>query len=100
MTTFLKTTEALFCLFLFFMSIFFLLLAYDTRTGLEWVGADNDYIFLRTLQSGKPLVIYSESFPYSDPMRDDGRWQPLVNMEYNLVSFLYNLIHHQELKDK
>ncbi len=51
------------------------------------LGPTDDYVFLRTLQSDKPLLYYSQSFPYYDA-RSMGRFIPLagIEMEYNLVA--------------
>lgn len=46
----------------------------------------DDFVFLRTLQSGKPILYYSQSFPYYDA-KELGRFTPLVPMEYNLAWF-------------
>ncbi|MDI6717464.1 MAG: hypothetical protein QMD86_00200 [Patescibacteria group bacterium] len=43
----------------------------------------DDFIFLRTLQSGKPILYYSSDFPYYDAATM-GRFTPLAAMEYNL----------------
>jgi len=48
------------------------------------LGPTDDFVFLRTLQQGKPLLYYSSSFPYYD-MYKIGRFSPLTAMEYNLV---------------
>jgi hypothetical protein len=47
------------------------------------LGPTNDFIFLRTLQSGKLFLPYSQNFPYFDTVKL-GRFSPLAVMEYNL----------------
>lgn len=57
---------------------------------------NDDFIFLRTLQSGNPILYYSDSFPYYDAMKI-GRFTPLAAMEYNfglLLSSLPNAFHY------
>ncbi len=50
------------------------------------LGPTDDIVFLRTLQQGKPLLYYSQAFPYYETA-NLGRFVPLVAMEYNLVGF-------------
>jgi len=67
------------------------------------LGPDNDHMFLRTLQVGKPLFYYNSNFLYFDPIKD-GRFMPLGTIEYNLVGlfskspsfFWYFFIHALE----
>lgn len=67
------------------------------------LGPNDDFVFLRTLQSGKPLIYASDSFPYYD-WKGLGRFQPLVSMEYNIIGlfskspkpFWYYFIHFVE----
>ena len=47
------------------------------------LGPTDDFIFLKTLQSGKPLLYYSHDFPYYDAAKM-GRFTPLAAMEYNI----------------
>jgi len=62
----------------------------------------DDYIFLRTLQVGKPILYHSADFPYYDSFAF-GRLSPLVAMEYNFVGlfstspFWYFFVHAAEL---
>ena len=64
------------------------------------LGPNDDFVFLRTLQSGKPLIYASDNFPYYD-WKELGRFQPLVSMEYNFIGlfsrspspFWYYFIH-------
>lgn len=53
------------------------------------LGPTDDVVFLRTLQSGKPLFYYSSDFPYYDVFQM-GRFTPLLSMEYNLVGLFSN----------
>ena len=46
------------------------------------LGPTDDFIFLRTLQSGEPILYYSADFPYYDTA-GLGRFTPLAAMEYN-----------------
>lgn len=46
------------------------------------LGPTDDFIFLRTLRSGKPILYYSADFPYYDTA-GLGRFTPLGAMEYN-----------------
>src|SRR3989338_6967751 len=50
------------------------------------IGPENDHMFLRTLQVGKPLFYYNSGFLYFNPIKD-GRFMPLGTIEYNLVGF-------------
>lgn len=47
------------------------------------LGPTDDFVFLDTLQSGKPLVYYSVNFPYYDVI-GMGRFTPIGALEYNL----------------
>jgi hypothetical protein len=49
------------------------------------LGPNDDYAFLSTLQSGRPLPPYGHNFPFYDDARI-GRFDPLVAQEYNLVA--------------
>jgi hypothetical protein len=49
------------------------------------LGPTDDYAFLSTLESGKPLPFYGRNFPFYDDARL-GRFDPLVAQEYNLVA--------------
>ena len=51
------------------------------------LGPTDDFIFLRTLQADKPLLYYSQDFPYYDAVKL-GRFTPLAGMEYNLFGLL------------
>lgn len=44
----------------------------------------DDFTFLRTLQAGKFMLYYSESFPYYDSL-SMGRFTPITGTEYNLA---------------
>ena len=66
------------------------------------LGPTDDFIFLKTLQVGKPILYYSANFPYYYYNAIlGGRFVPLAAMEYNLVgllskspsAILYYLIH-------
>lgn len=50
------------------------------------LGPENDFMFLRTLQAGKPLFEYKPNFLYYNLIKD-GRFMPLGTIEYNLVGF-------------
>ena len=50
------------------------------------LGPTDDFIFLRTLQSGEPILYYSADFPYYDTA-GLGRFTPLAAMEYNFFGF-------------
>ena len=50
------------------------------------LGISNDIMFLRTLQAGKPILLYSPDFPDFDPIKM-GRFTPMGTMDYNLVGF-------------
>ena len=50
------------------------------------LGISNDIMFLRTLQAGKPILLYSPSFPDFDPIKM-GRFTPMGTIEYNLFGF-------------
>lgn len=43
----------------------------------------DDFIFLKTLQADKPILYYSQDFPYYNAA-EMGRFTPLAAMEYNL----------------
>lgn len=87
-------------IFAFFVVIYAILLVIYPQ-----VGADNDYHFLRTLQSGKPLIESSKDFPYADTLSTSGRYMPMVSMEYNFIGlfstspspFWYYLYHAVQL---
>lgn len=49
------------------------------------LGPNDDYAFLSTLESGKPLPFYGRNFPFYDDARL-GRFDPIVGQEYNLVA--------------
>ncbi|PIR87919.1 MAG: hypothetical protein COU10_02075 [Candidatus Harrisonbacteria bacterium CG10_big_fil_rev_8_21_14_0_10_45_28] len=51
-----------------------------------FLGPTDDFYFLRTLQVGKPMLPYSQSFPYFNFL-SRGRFAPLGAMEYNLPAF-------------
>lgn len=85
-------------------AIFYFFKKYDTATILFWVviagyaslflinphlGPTDDFVFLRTLQSGKPLLYYSPTFPYYDT-GGFGRFTPLASMEYNAIALFSN----------
>ena len=55
------------------------------------LGPTDDFVFLRTLQSGKPLLYYSQNFPYYDWL-GFGRFSILTSMEYNLVGLFSNSV--------
>lgn len=48
----------------------------------------DDFIFLRTLQAGNPILYYSQNFPYYDAATM-GRFTPLAAMEYNLFGIFF-----------
>ena len=66
-------------LFIIFVLMYALVLLINVQ-----LGADIDGAFLRTLQIGKPLLAFSDDYPYSDQIAL-GRWTPMVNMEYNFI---------------
>lgn len=49
------------------------------------LGPNDDYAFLSTLESGKPLPFYGRNFPFYDDARL-GRFDPIVGQEYNLIA--------------
>lgn len=68
-----------------FLSVFFwiFIVAYASLLLISpALGPTDDFIFLRTLQSGKPLLYYSQDFPYYDTA-GLGRFTPFGAMEYN-----------------
>ncbi len=44
----------------------------------------DDFVFVKTLQAGKPILYYAGDFPYYDTAKI-GRFTPLAAMEYNLA---------------
>lgn len=48
------------------------------------LGVTDDFVFLRTLETGKPILYYAADFPYYDSFAI-GRFTPAVAMEYNLA---------------
>ncbi len=52
------------------------------------LGPTDDFVFLRTLQSGKPLIYISENFPYYD-WKGFGRFSPLTSWEYNIFLLFF-----------
>ncbi len=44
----------------------------------------DDFVFVQTLQAGKPILYYASDFPYYDTAKI-GRFTPLAAMEYNFA---------------
>lgn len=64
--------------FAFFVAIFIGILLWSPK-----LAPTDDFIFLDTLQKGKPILYYTDSFPYYNSI-ELGRFTPLVAMEYNI----------------
>lgn len=65
-------------IFIIFVGIYAFLLLINVQ-----LAPTDDFIFLRTLQVGKPILYYSQNFPYYDAA-NMGRFTPLAAMEYNI----------------
>lgn len=63
--------------FVFFIAVYAIVILISPA-----LGPTDDFIFLRTLQSGKPILYYGADFPYYDTA-GLGRFTPLGAMEYN-----------------
>lgn len=79
-----KLEHALRCLLLFFVITYCFLLI--TKASLGYF--NDDVVFLRTLQSGKPLLYYNPDFPYYNPI-EWGRFTPPGAMEYNIAALFF-----------
>lgn len=71
-----------FGIFLFFLTVYTLVFL-----ASPLLGPTDDFVFLRTLQSGKPLIYNSPDFPYYDSIQN-GRFSPLASLEYNLMGYI------------
>ncbi len=82
-------------IFIIFIVVYVLLLLVKTDLGVT----GSDIFLLRTLQAGKPMILYSPDFPINSMKM--GRFVPLVSMEYNILNlfskspsaFWYYFIH-------
>ena len=82
-------------IFVIFVATYALLILAKPNLGIT-----NDVMFLRTLQAGKPVLLYSPDFPVFDPIKL-GRFTPMGTIEYNLFglfskspsAFWYFLLH-------
>jgi hypothetical protein len=87
---------------LYFFTLFIIVYALLFLVNPQ-LGPNDDFVFLRTLQSGKPLIYASDNFPYYD-WKGLGRFHPLVSWEYNFIGlfskspspFWYYFIHSLE----
>lgn len=70
--------KALNIAFLVFIALYALLFLIQPN-----LGPTDDFVFLKTLQEGKPLLYYGADFPYYDTL-GIGRFTPLASLEYNI----------------
>lgn len=70
-----------FIFFIIFVAIYVFILLINTN-----LAPNDDFMMLRTLQSGKPFLYYSANFPYYD-LTKYGRFTPLAALEYNIFLF-------------
>ena len=69
--------EKIKCIFIFLIAVYAASILINPN-----LAPTDDFIFLRTLQAGKPLLYYSQNFPYYNAA-EMGRFTPLAAMEYN-----------------